>query len=322
MESGFLRKLQSLLRQRFGLAVVALLWLSLQSFELHAELLFRSMLMVNGQPSWSPVKRYSHPADVAYTRSPAHVTDEVRVYLSGQITAADLASAAVMTNLVRTGKHKIAGNTVWLSSDGGDIDTGMALGRAWRQLGVFTLIGRDDQCLSACVFAFMGGERRSVTGRLGIHRPFFPFTQDTPDRNARFRHLQRVLKDYVEELDFPSSLYEAIMLVPPESMQFLTPAELKRFYLEGISPSSEDAADAAAARRLDLSMAQYLGRKSKVTDCTFPAGRCDNQVQETTASGGATSEGEGQARSAAAPPNRGTAQGSETRRIVSRNAGG
>jgi hypothetical protein len=314
-------KLQGLLKRRLIGAILVVLGLGLQSFELHAELLFRSMVQVNGQPGWSPVKKYSNPADITPTRSPAGGIDEVRVFLSGTITPADLASAAVMTNLVRSGKQKIAGNTVWLSSDGGDIDTGMALGRAWRQLGVFTFIGRDDQCLSACVFAYMGGERRSTAGRIGIHRPFFPFTQDTTDRRARFRHLQRVLKDYVEELDFPSSLYEAIMLVPPESMQFLNPADLKRFYLEGISPSSEDAADAAAARRLELSMAQYLARKAKVIDCVFPLGRCDNQAQETTASGGAPIEGDGQNRNAAASPARGTTQGTDTRRVAWRNAG-
>jgi hypothetical protein len=178
-----------------------------------------------------------------------------------------------MASLLKNGRQKIAGNVVWLASNGGDIDAAMDLGRLLRKLGVFTLVGKNDQCLSACVFAFMGGERRSVAGRLGIHRPFFPFTQATPDRPARFRHLQKTLRDYIEELDFPFSLYEAVMLVPPESMKILAPADLKRFYLEGISPLSEDAADAASARRLDMSMAEYLLRKAKAgrgTDTRSP----------------------------------------------------
>lgn len=45
------------------------------------------------------------------------------------------------------------------------------------------------------------------------------------------------------------------MLVPPESMQIVAPADLRRFYLEGISPLSEDMADAASARRLGISQA-------------------------------------------------------------------
>ena len=275
-------------------AIALLLGLALQCFELRAELLFRGVEEAEGQQHPSPIRKYSNPSDIAGARVSASgaavPAEEVRVFLSGEITRADVDSAGVMARLLKSGKQKLAGNTVWLASNGGDIDASMELGRLLRELGVFTLIGRNDQCLSACVFAFMGGERRSVAGRLGIHRPYFPYTQDVPDRQLRFRHLQRTLKGYVEELDFPASLYEAVMLVPPESMKMLSPAELKRFYLEGISPSSEDIADAASARRLDLSMFEYLKYKAKAPACAFlvaDPGRCEGKAQEAAASGGA-----------------------------------
>jgi hypothetical protein len=165
------------------------------------------------------------------------------------------------------------------------------MGRMLRKLGVYTVIGKNDQCLSACVFAFMGGERRSVSGRLGIHRPYFPITLDTADRAARFRHLKETLKNFVEELDFPASLYEAVMLVPPESMQIVAPADLRRFYLEGISPLSEDMVDAASAKRLGVSMFDYLRRKASAPACAFfdaAEGRCEGKVKEAAASGSAT----------------------------------
>ena len=100
--------------------------------------------------------------------------EEVRVFLTGDITRADMDGAEVLARLLKSGKQKISGNTVWLASNGGDIDTGMDLGRLLRKLGIFTFIARNDQCLSACVFAFMGGERRGVAGRLGIHTHIFP----------------------------------------------------------------------------------------------------------------------------------------------------
>ena len=261
--------------------------------ELHAELLFRGLEQAGGQQVWSPIRKYSNPSDTAYPRASfgaAAQAEEVRVFLSGEITRADMDAADVMARLLKSGKQKISGNTVWLASNGGDIDTGMDLGRLLRRSGISTAIARNDQCLSACVFAFMGGERRSVAGRLGIHRPYFSYTQDSPDRQVKFRHLQRVVKGYVEEMDFPASLYEAMMLVPPESMQFVAPADLKKFYLEGISPSSEDVADAASARRLNLPMLEYLQLKAKTPACAFAVaepGRCDNKAQEETASGGA-----------------------------------
>jgi hypothetical protein len=252
---------------RWLAAAILLLGCTLHSAGTHAELLFRTAQTINGEQRYSAVRKYSNPADVAYDGGTALAPEEVHAFLSGAITQADVSSAAVMVGLIKNGRQTLAGNAVWLASNGGDIDAGMELGRILRKLGVYTLIGRNDQCLSACVFAFMGGERRSVAGRLGIHRPYFPSTADIPDRQARFRHLQKTLKDFIAEMDFPDSLYEAVMIVPPESMQILSAAELKRFYLEGISPSSEDLADAAAARRLKLSMFDYLARKAKTPAC-------------------------------------------------------
>jgi hypothetical protein len=282
---------QSLRKQRFAVAVMLFLALVLPRPDLRAELLFRGVEQVNGHQGPSRIRNYSNPSDIAYPRfslGAAAPAEEVRVFLIGDISRADVESAEVLLGLVRSGKQKISGNTLWLASNGGDIDSAMDLGRLLRKAGIFTYVAKNDQCFSACVFAFMGGERRGVAGRLGIHRPYFLYTQDSPDRQARFRNLQRVVKGYVEEMDFPDSLYEAIMLVPPQIMQVVAPADLKRYYLEGISPSSEDIADAASARRLNLPMVEYLQLKAKTPTCVFPVGvlgRCESAPHEETASG-------------------------------------
>jgi hypothetical protein len=284
---GYLSKVHPMREHGAAAAVVLMLVLALQCFDLHAELLFRSVQEINGQQRWSAVRKYSNPSDLAYARAPAGGAEEVRVFLSGAITREDVVSARVMASLLKSGKQKIAGNTMWLASNGGDIDAAMDLGRLLRRMGVFTLVGKDDLCLSACVFAFMGGERRRVVGRLGIHRPYLPVTLNaSDDRQARFRYLQKVVRDYIEELDFPASLYEAVMIVPPESMHILVAADLKRFYLEGISPLSEDMADAAAAGRLGISMSEYLQRKANTPACAFLVmglGGCDGKAPEAAA---------------------------------------
>lgn len=260
-----------------------LLVLALPCAVAQAALLFQSLEQVNGQPRWSAAKAYGNPSDVPYVASGrGGAVEEVRVVVSGNITREDKAGADVMAEMLAAGRQKLSGNTVWFASNGGDIDAAMELGRLLRRLGVFAVVDKNDQCLSACVFAFMGGERRSVAGRLGIHRPFFPHTQDLPDRQVRFRHMQKILRDYVDEMDFPFSLYEAVMLVPPESVKILSAAELKGLFLEGISPSSEDLADAAAARHLNLTMAEYLARKASAPACTVIAaarGGCELRMQ-------------------------------------------
>jgi hypothetical protein len=228
---------------RIAACFVLLVALALQCFGLRAELVFHA----TGTPG------------------------EVRAVFSGDISHADVASASELGGQLKSGKRKLAGNAVGFASNGGDFEASMRLGRLLRELGLSTVVARNEQCMSACVFAFMGGERRTVEGRLGVHRPWFPVAQDFPDRQIKFRSLQKSLRAYIDEMDFPDSLYETVMAVPPESMHILAPAELKRFYLEGISPSSEDLADAAAARRLGLSMFQYLQHKAKAGAAGSPS---------------------------------------------------
>jgi hypothetical protein len=268
--------------------------LALPCFDLHAELSFSRVEQPGSAQRAAPIRKYSNPSDIAYPRVSANgarvSSDEVQVLISGQITDEDVDGLAVLASLLSSGRQRIAGNSVRLASTGGDIDAAMKLGRQLRELGLFTYVGKGDRCMSACVFAFMGGERRLVAGELGIHRPFFLSTRDAPDRQVRFRYMQKVLRDYIEELDFPASLYEAVMLVPPESIRVLGPEDLKRFYLEGISPSSEDIADAAAARRLNISMSEYLRRKAKAPACSSFApgvGHCETNARPDTAGSGA-----------------------------------
>jgi hypothetical protein len=257
---------------RTSIAANALLFvLALQCLDLRADLVFRSAEQIAGRQQWSAPRNYANPADTVYPRALADgkqvPSEEVQVFLQGSITPEDVYAAKEMESLIKRGRQRIAGDAVSLSGNGGDVDAAMEVGRVLRRLGVSTFVARGNQCLSSCVFAFMGGDRRTVAGRIGIHRPYFSSTRKVPDRPAYYRRLQQRLQHYFEELDFPRSLYEALMAVPPESMSILTAADLKRFYLQGMSPSTEDEADATAARNLGMSVQQYLQQKAQVEPC-------------------------------------------------------
>ncbi len=248
-------------------AALLLFSLTLQCVDLRAELLFRSAQPTGGEQRWSDLKKYSDLSRSAHPQvrvnDASAAPEEVQVVVSGYITEEDVVGANVMADLLKSGKQKIAGNLVSFASDGGEVVAAMALGRLLHQLGVSTMVGRDDQCLSSCVFAFMGGDRRIAAGHIGIHRPYFASTRYVQDRRSQYRQLQKKLRDYIEELDFPPSLYEEVMAVSPEAIRVLSPADLKRFYLDGMSPSAEEEADAESARRLGVPILEYLQRKAR-----------------------------------------------------------
>jgi hypothetical protein len=198
---------------------------------------------------------------------------------------------------------------VSLASNGGDVGAAMELGRLLRKLGVSTVVARGEQCLSSCVFVFMGGDRRTVAGSLGIHRPYFSSIREVADRRIQYRQLQKKLQEFIDELDFPQSLYEAVMAVPPESVSMLAPAELKKFYLEGMSPSTQDDVDAASARELGISVLQFLQRKAAANgSAAYDPGGQDQKAQGAGASASvpeqrnADSDGLGSSRSTAGSP--------------------
>jgi hypothetical protein len=291
-------------RRRSIAAAALLLVLIFQCFDLRAELLFRSAEQFDGRQQWSALRRYDNPADTAYPRTlddGTQVTsEEVQVFLQGDISQRDVYGAKVMESLIKRGRQRIAGNYVSFAGNGGDVDAAMEVGRLLRKLGISTLVARDDQCLSSCVFAFMGGDRRTVEGRIGIHRPYFSSTRKVENRRAYYRQLQKRLQVYIEELDFPPSLYEALMAVPSESIHMVSTTDLKRFYLHGMSPSAEEEADAMEARNRGLTVLEYLQKKAQAEPCAGVLGSdgsCEVTAQKEARSG-----------ASAAVPGRPTAQ--------------
>lgn len=294
-------------RSRPAIAATALLFaLALQCFDLRAELLFRSAEQRDGRQQWSGLRKYANPADTAYPRTRADgarvSSEEVQVFVRGYITREDVYGAKVMESLIRRGRQRIAGNAVSLAGSGGDVDAAMELGRSLRRLGVSTFVAPEARCLSSCVFAFMGGDRRTAGGRIGIHRPYFSTARNIPDRRLYYRRLQKRLQDYIDELDFPRSLYEALMAVPPESIRMLTAAELKIFYLQGMSPSTEDWADAAAARKLGISVSDYLPQKARSLSCADVADTACSGLAQQAGSSGAAADARSPQNYESAPP--------------------
>ena len=124
--------------------------LALHCVGLRAELLFHPTDPAGGQ---SAAKKYSNPSDIAYPMFFGNGAEEVRVRLSGDITHADVADLKVMAGLLKSGKQKLAGNSVWLASTGGDLEASMRLGRQLREMGVYTVVAatRDIRDLKGVI---------------------------------------------------------------------------------------------------------------------------------------------------------------------------
>jgi len=105
------------------------------------------------------------------------------------VTAAGKIEGNTVDKFLAFLEQGVEGNRVLLDSPGGDLNAGMALGRAFREHGLQTEIGiwQSDGgiggtivsggiCNSACAYAFLGGTLRRVPEgtSLGFHRFYIP----------------------------------------------------------------------------------------------------------------------------------------------------
>jgi hypothetical protein len=102
-------------------------------------------------------------------------------------------------------------------------------------------------------------------GAIGIHRPYFSDTQDVTyaEAQARYRRLQAIAKVYLDEMNMPARLLDAMVSVPPDSVRILTADEKATFGLRGFDPAEEEIQDAEEARQYEISKEELYARRQR-----------------------------------------------------------
>jgi hypothetical protein len=118
--------------------------------------------------------------------------------------------------------HNPGVRTVVLAGPGGRISVGFELYEMFRERKLATRV--DDECASACTFAFLGGVERSISpgGQLGFHRGSFPGLSDN-DMYESNRDLRRFLLNHAR---LAPSFVDRVIATPPDEIWVPTPQEL------------------------------------------------------------------------------------------------
>lgn len=188
--------------------------------------------------------------------------------LEGAISNADVLAFREIARKVASNPPSAQALIVTLNSKGGDIRAAIEIGQIVRRIPKSAaLVGQDEICASACVFVLAGAVLRSVSGKVGIHRPFSMTTEDKKyqDRQREFTALSRAIKDYLEQMNLPPSLYDEMMQIPSQAVKVLSDAELHRFGLDRNDPVYQDLLDSDNARGYGLSKNEYLSRNARAS---------------------------------------------------------
>lgn len=128
-------------------------------------------------------------------------------------------------------------SVVIFNSPGGSVTEALEMGRDIRRHAASTYVGKGQQCVSACILAFVGGVRRAVArgGELGSHQFYWP-DGGAPAGEAATAMTQKlsasVLRHFIA-LDVDPEALTLIMETPPERMLVFKPDLLERFRLVG-----------------------------------------------------------------------------------------
>jgi hypothetical protein len=144
-------------------------------------------------------------------------------------------------------------NVLFLDSPGGNVVGSLKLGKMLRRLGTAVVVARvlhgpDDRataiaagrCMSACVYALMGGRKRVVPpeSEVGIHRMFRREVEhDAVSRLSETRtffapeEMVDALSRYSGAMGISPKLVAMAEQIPPETVHIVTPSEMIRWRL-------------------------------------------------------------------------------------------
>ena len=161
-------------------------------------------------------------------------------------------------NNLQSGCHQLI-----LSSNGGDVETAIAMGRLIREKQIFVTTWDKGRCASACVFLYAAGVERVPWGPVLIHRPYSASGVDMPYETTqkKYKELELTAKSFLRHMNVSESLFDRMMRIRPEDAETLTLEEMENLGMGMRDPVYSEYLDNKRASAWKIGKAEWLKRK-------------------------------------------------------------
>jgi ATP-dependent protease ClpP protease subunit len=157
----------------------------------------------------------------------------------------------------RSGKASV---NILLQSMGGDVDAALEIGRLLREREANAIVPEGSKCASACVLVLAGATTRSVSGEVGIHRPYF----ETPSREITSEDIRRVsnlrheqISAFFREMNISPRLADDMMMIRSDQIKWLSKGEVEIYGIGADDPVILETKILTRARKFGLTRAEY-----------------------------------------------------------------
>ena len=132
---------------------------------------------------------------------------------------------------IKANPGTFARKIVMLDSIGGSVDEAMRIGRLLRETRFDSLVPSTGVCQGSCVYLLAAGQRKTVRGYVGIHRPYYAGSDSVHSASRHGVNRARQVA-YFKDMQVPLALLEAINRTEPQRMRVLSASELAHFRLQ------------------------------------------------------------------------------------------
>ena len=193
------------------------------------------------------------------------------IYVVGVIDRNTPNQVASALNEIKRHGHDNNGSSIGLSlnSEGGNVEAAIEIGILARNNELATWVHPNAVCASACTLTFLGGVVRTMLGRFGIHRPYSTrYNISNADATESYDRINKATGAYLAQMNITPRLLEAMNVIPPSEIRWLTESERNEFGIDGGDPVYADRKQSEYAKKHGISKGElYRRQQSASSQC-------------------------------------------------------
>jgi hypothetical protein len=137
----------------------------------------------------------------------------------------------------------------------------LAIGRIIRRNEWWLMVGQNWKCYSSCALIYIASVRRSNSGVIGLHRPYFAESLDRQEIERAAPILLQKVREYVQSMGIVDSFYEQMVNTAPSEIRLYRGDEITNL-VPKIDPTYDEIQNSYDARKYGVSAAEMRQRKS------------------------------------------------------------